>query len=307
MAQTILQHTIASNSEQAIQMAKDSIVMKPLLQMLPFEATNGMSFTSATGTVPSISVSGINQGYSSSEGVLEPQDFKVAQYSARSEVDVRLADIDPLGVGNSRSVQDDLIHMGILNAFSSDMIYANQNTNTNQFFGLSRYMNALNGENVVDGGSTNDGSLTSIYFVKLGILGVGGIINAQASTVPTVADLGKQLVTAPDNNGQMTAYVSDFDWKAGIKVNQGGIGRLANIETQSNVTLPFLNTVLTYIKNGADAIICNRKGKTLLQGLQTSSLETRVLDSELGVAVETFQGLPIFIEDSITNTESQVS
>ncbi len=307
MAQTILQHTIASNSEQAIQMAKDSIIMKPLLQMLPFEATNGMSFTSATGTVPSISVSGINQGYSSSEGVLEPQDFKVAQYSARSEVDVRLADIDPLGVGNSRSVQDDLIHMGILNAFSSDMIYANQNTNTNQFFGLSRYMNTINGENVVDGGSTNDGSLTSIYFVKLGILGVGGIINAQASTVPTVRDLGAQLVTAPDNNGQMTAYVSDFDWKAGIKVNQGGIGRLANIETQSNVTNTFLNTVLTYIKNGADAIICNRKGKTLLQGLQTSTLETRVLDSELGVAVETFQGLPIFIEDSITNTESQVS
>lgn len=307
MAQTLLDLAIASNSNEAIQLVKASIKMKPMLAMLPWESTNGMSFQSATGTVPVIGTSGVNQGFSTTQGTLAPADFKVAQYSATSEVDVRLADVYSLGVNAFREIHDDLILEGMLNGFSSDMFYANQNTDANDFYGMSRYMNTIDGETVVDGGSASANVQTSLYFVKFGIQGVSGIYNAQASPFPTTRDLGSIKVDAPDGNGKMSAYATDFDWKAGIKVNEAGIGRVANINVSGNITPAKMDLVNTYMKNGADAIFCSRKGKTFIQTLQTTPLETMVLDTEMGVRVQTFQGLPIFIDDSIVNTEAVVA
>lgn len=308
MSSTLLQLATASGSQEAIQMAKDSIIRKPMLYMLPFQKTNGMSFQSATGTVPTITTSGINQGYGNSSGILEPKNFKVAQYSARSSVDVREADQYAEGGANAyREIRDDLVLEGMLNAFASDLFYANQNTNSNDFYGLSRYTNTLNAETIVDGGNSDADTQTSIYFVKFGELGVSGIYNAQASPFPTTVDMGRQLVDAPDGGGQMSAYVREFDWKAGIKVNEAGIGRLANVKLSANVTPAKMDTISTYIKNGVDAIFCNRKGKTFLNILQNNSLETMVLDTEMGLAVQSFQGIPIFVDDSIVNTEAVIS
>ena len=307
MAQTLLDLATLTGKQEDIQIAKASIKAKPFLAMMPFEPTNGMSFQSASGTVPTIGSSGVNQGYSASEGDLSPKDFKVAQYSAKSQVDVRIADTYNLGVAAYREAQDDLILEGMLDGFSSDIFYANQNTDANDFYGLSRYMNTLDGDTVVNGtGSTADVQ-TSIYFVKWGAKGVSGIYNAQASPVPTAENMGKQYVTAPDGNGDMLAYVTNFDWKAGIKVNEAGIGRLANIENSGDVTLANMQRIKRFIKNGVDAIFCNRAGASYLDVLSNNNLQTMVLDSELKVAVETFQGIPIFVEDAIVHTEAVIS
>lgn len=307
MAQTLLDLAALSGKREDLQLAKAAIKAKPFLAMMPFEPTNGMSFQSASGTVPSISTSGVNQGYSATSGNIVPKDFKVAQYSSRSQVDVRIADTYSLGVNKYRESEDMLVYEGLLDGFSSDIFYANQNTDANDFYGLSRYMNTLDGDTVVNGTGASADVQTSIYFVKWGAKGVSGIYNAQASPLPIAEDMGKQYVDAPDGNGEMLAYVTNFDWKAGIKVNEAGIGRLANIENSGDVTLANLQRIRRFVKNGVDAIFCNRAGASYLDVLSNNNLTPMVLDSELKVAVDTFQGIPIFVEDAIVHTEAVIS
>ncbi len=307
MAQTLLDLAVLSGSDQNIELAKASIIEKPFLAQMPWVATVGDTFTTSSGTVPSISAGGINQGYTATNGVFTPKQFKVANYPAMSQVDCRIADRDARGAGAYRNDEDALVHEAVLNAFSSDMFYANQNTNSNEFYGLSRYMNAYNGDNIVNGtGSTTDVQ-TSIYFVKWGVKGVSGIYSNESGIMPTVQDMGKQLVDAPDGNGQMWAYVTNFNWNVGLKVNEAGIGRVANIENSGDITLANLQRVKRFIKNGADAIFCTRAGASYLDALSTNSLQTMVLDSELKVEVESFAGLPIFVDDSISDTEAVIS
>ena len=62
-----------------------------------------------------------------------------------------------------------------------------------------------------------------------------------------------------------------------------------------------------YVKNGVDAIFCNRAGASYLDQLSNNSLQTMVLDSELKVEVESFNGKPIFVEDAIVSTEAVIS
>ena len=203
MAQTLLDLATLSGSEEQVQIAKASIKAKPFLALMPFIPTLGDSFQSASGTVPTIGTSGVNQGYSATNGNLTPKEFKVSQYSAMSQVDIRLADQYALGAGAMRNEEDMLIFEGMLDGFSSDIFYANQDTDVNDFYGLSRYMNTLNGTDVVNGtGSTAD-EQTSIYFVKWGAKGVSGIYNNSSGALPTTMDMGRQLVDAPDGNGQM--------------------------------------------------------------------------------------------------------
>ena len=306
MAQTLLDLATLSGSQEQIQLAKASIKAKPFLYMMPWEPTIGDVFKSASGTVPTISTSGVNQGYSASSGTLTPKEFKVAQYSAMSQVDIRQADKYALGAGAYRNQEDALVYEGILDGFSSDIFYANQDTNANDYYGLSRYMNTINGNDVVNGTGSTASSQTSIYFVKWG-KGVSGIYNNSSGALPTARDMGMQLVDAPDGNGQMWAYVTNFDWKAGIKVNEGGIGRIANIENSGDLTLANMQRVSRFIKNGFDAIFCNRDGASYLDALSNNSLQTMVLDSELKIEVQSFNGRPIFVDDAIVSTEEVVA
>ena len=269
---------------------------------------SGMSFTSVRGTVPSVSTSGINQGYSAKKGDLVPVEFKVAQYSERSEVDIRLLESFPSEAGGqafARQTQDDLIFEGILNGFEEDLIYADSASNVNDFNGLATYMPNINGTTVIDGGGATADSQTSIYFVKWGEQGVQGIFNVSSGASPSQRDLGEHLVVAPDGSGdKMVAMVSNFDWKAGIKVNPIGIGRLANIETSAHVTLDAISTISRYMKGGYDAIFTSPKGAAFLDILSGNNLTPMVLDTELKLQTQTFQGKPVFVSDSISETEA---
>ena len=303
---TLLDLAIESGSDQAVLLAKESIKLKPFLLQMPWVPVTGGVFKTSSGIVPSVVTGGINQGYGTIEGNFTPKEFKTANYPARSSVDIRLADKDARGVNAYRSAQDLLIYEGVLNSFSDDIFYANQNVNVNEYFGLSRYMNGYNGQDVVNGGGTTASSQTSIYFVKWGEKGVSGIYDASGSVMPTVSNREIQIVDAPDGNGQMDAYVTNFNWDAGIKVNEAGIGRICNIENSGDISLANMSTVKRFIKNGVDAIFCTRSGATYLDALSQNTLQTRVLDSELKVEVETFAGVPIFVDDSISDTEELV-
>ena len=306
MAQTLLDLAVLSGSDQNIELAKASIIEKPFLASMPWVATIGDTFKTSSGVVPTITAGGINQGYTATSGVFTPQQFKVANYPAMSQVDCRIADRDVRGAGAYRDDEDALVHEGVLNAFSSDMFYANQNTNSNEFYGLSRYMNAYDGDTVVNGTGSGVDLQTSIYFVKWGNKGVSGIYSNESGIMPTVEDMGKRLVDAPDGNGQMWAYVTNFNWNVGLKVNEAGIGRICNIENSGDITLANMQRIKRFIKNGADAIFCTRAGASYLDALNTTPLQTMVLDTEMKLAVESFQGLPIFVDDSISDTEAVV-
>ena len=309
--QNILFWATLSGRDEAVQLAQAAIIAKPWLAMMPFEPVSGMTFNGVRATVPTIGTSGFNQGVSASKGDITPVEFKVAMYTPRSEVNKRLADSFPVsagGINMFRSTADELVLEGLLQGFANDLINASTDSNVNDFFGVQSYVNTLNGTTVVDGTGSSADSQTSIYFVKWGAKGVSGIFNESSGAAPSTEDLGKLLVTAPDGSGNlMTAYVTDFDWKAGVKVNPAGVGRLANIEVSSDVTLANMSLIKRHIKNGTDAIFTSRKGANFLDILSQNNLQTMVLDKELGLAVESFQGVPIFVDDSVLETEAVVT
>lgn len=129
-----------------------------LLANLPILNINGNAYAyNREGSLPGIAWRGINESYTESTGVINPQAETLKILGGDADTDVQLVK----QFGNARRAQD--VNMKVkaaAHAFGSAFIEGDQSSNPREIEGLRR---RLTGTQLIDAGTTSGGDALSLY------------------------------------------------------------------------------------------------------------------------------------------------
>lgn len=270
----------------------------------------------------------INQGVPPSKATTAQVDEQCGMLTARSEIDRALVELN--GNTSAFRLNQSKAHIeGMNQEFAGTMLYGTA-ANPEEFVGLAARYASLSGNiasNVLSaGGSTN---LSSIYLVGWGENAIYGIFPKGSMAGLQHEDLG--VIDAFDsNNNRFRAYADSFEWKGGLAVEDWRYGvRICNVDTVALAALTgtqavtAATSILALMSRAVDRLQSQSSvmpvfyaNRTVLSLLRVAAMRqaTSVLSVEPGLnqfgqtIFETrFQGIPVEIEDQITNAETQVS
>lgn len=304
---TMYNHAVASGSELDKAVAYDVAKANPLMGLMPMLGVDGVLLqTSVLESIPTLNpVSNLNEGYLATKGKEVPKDFKLATWRDKSLVDVAY---DSLSRGHS--LEDEIVkqrrlkNIALSYAYSDTLFNGDLDVDKKAFNGLKKETDKLS-DIVISAGGTGS-SLTSIYFIKFGDDGLQGLYNSQNGVVPRMIDMGIQNATDPNTSRTFPARQTDHIMINGAYINKAGIGRIANIDTGSKVTLSRINEIDSKMKFGYDVIVCSRQGYAWMNDLSGNNLTPMPDSTELKLPVLTYNGTPIIKTDFITQTETEV-
>jgi len=246
---------------------------------------------------------------------------------AISEVDVDLADLN----GNTAQFRfnEDRAHIeGMSQELSNTLWFGNEDTQPEAFTGFAPRFNsttAENGDNIVLGGSlSGQTDNTSIWLVVWDTQTVHGIIPKGSRAGLSVEDLGRVMIQdASDgsNTGRFFAYVSHYQWKAGLTVKDWRyVVRIPNIDksllvndASSGADLPDLMfqamTLIPNLSRGRPAFYMSRNTMSFLRRQLTAatSMSTLQIENVGGKMVTMFQGIPIRRVDTLAADETRIT
>lgn len=311
---TILDYAALKGAGSAeMQMAQSILRNAPFLANLPFREGNGLTHTASRQTAEAtITPRNMNEAAASVKNTYVPVAYKAALYSETSFVDLHQYK-SASNPDEYRAAEDLNILAAIGRAFNAGCYYYDSSLNPKEFDGLGVYANALNSDNATDdpiviGAGGSGGSETSAYAVKFGPGYVEGFYAPGGAPLPEVIDMGVQ--NAFDSNGNsFPAMATSFVWNAGLIVNPAAVGRVANIESSTNI-LDFdaLNELVTAMVVEPDAIFLNGRGAKQLLDLKTGTAgQIGTGEGSIVTPVTDYHGIPVYIDHQITNTEATVS
>ena len=271
----------------------------------------------------------LNKGTPSSKATTAQVDEACGMLEGRSEIDEKLAALN--GNTGSFRVNQAAAHIESMNQeFASTAVYGTA-SNPEEFIGFAARYNDLsadNGDNILSaGGSSSDN--TSVYLIGWGERSIYGIYPKGSMAGLSHEDLGVIDAFDADNN-RFRAYGDLFQWDGGIAVEDWRYGvRIPNIDvsdlqgqtgtqaaSEATALIKLMTRAVDRLQSrvGVDArFYCNR---TVASHLRLAALDK----SQSVVTVEPatnqfgqtifelhFQGIPVEIEDQITNSESAVS
>lgn len=270
----------------------------------------------------------VNQGTPSSKATTAQVDEMCGTLTGRSEIDAKIVRLN----GNTATyrLSQTRAHMESMNQeFAGTTLYGTS-SNPEEFIGLAPRYNSLSGAisaNVLSaGGSTN---LTSVYLVGWGENTIYGIFPKGSKAGLMHEDLG--LIDAFDaSNNRFRAYADSFEWDGGIAVEDWRYGvRVANIDTaalvaQTGTQASTASTaVINLMARAIDRLQSTSGVKPVFYANRTviSLLRLAALNkSSSAVTVEPainqfgdtifntrFLGIPVEVEDQITNSETAVA
>lgn len=289
-----------------------------LLSMMPFRGIPGTSMTYARRVgLPTVGFTGYNEGIAASKSIVEQITFETKIIKGSSTVDKLLAEADPRGIGALRAEEDAGFAAAISNLFNSKCYYGNNTTTAREFDGLVKILPSLvTGGNVVGAGGSTGSSIYAFSFKDANTLqgrrrGVEGVIANGGSSVINVQDMGLQKITDAGGTNQYWAYETSYEWLPGFVVyDTQSVGRIANIDSTHKPTISLFNQLITGMHPFVpDVFLCSKqtfnwiqdlKGTTWVSGFGNSS-------SDLFTRVLTFSGIPIMIDENISDSETAIS
>lgn len=280
--------------------------------------------------LPNVYWRAINQGIPNSKSTTAQVDEACGMLEARSEVDVKLAQLN----GNSAAFRasEDFAFLEAMNqAQATMMFYGNPASDPRQYLGLaSRYssLSAGNGQNILSAGGAGPDN-TSIYLVYWGESTVHGIFPKGSKAGLDHTDLGEQTVYNADGT-RMQALATLYRWDNGLVVRDWRyVVRIANIDVSDLIgqTGTQASSAATNIINlmsraldripaagmGRGAFYMNR---SVYSGLRLAAMNRsqNVLAIEQGLSQFgtpmswlSFLGVPLRRCDAILSTEATVA
>ncbi|WP_045222147.1 major capsid protein [Desulfonatronum thioautotrophicum] len=131
----------------------------PVLERLPFFPVNGQAFVyNAESTLPGIAFRGINESYSESTGVVNPQTERLFVLGGLSAVDRALVRTQG-NVNNLRATYDGMKAKACSLEFTKKFFKGSNSTDPNEFDGLEA---RLTGDQVINMGNTSGGDTLTL-------------------------------------------------------------------------------------------------------------------------------------------------
>ena len=270
----------------------------------------------------------LNQGVAPTSGNTAQIDFQCGMLADRSHVDVKLA--KPNGNEKAYRMSRAKQHLeGMSQEMAATMFYGSASAPT-EFVGFSNYYtstSAANGENILlAGGASTDN--TSIYLMGFGE-GVYGIFPKGSSAGLNHRDLGEDDVD-DDAGNPYRAYKDLFEWDAGLVVEDWRYGaRIANIDVSDLLALTGTQAITAstgvvklmtrLIDRIPDLEACtpyfmvNRTVASNLRiaamDMSSSAVTIEKATNQFGKTIHqlTVHGIPVAINDCISNAESAIS
>jgi len=307
---TLLELAAANGSDADKLIASEIIQRSDLLNIMQWRSIAGASTTAQLITSrPTVNTRGFNQGVTPAVVGRSSRVWKTALFEEHSNVDVFLANDNPATAGGPQGFRADedmefLRAMGL--KWESLAINGNQETTLTDFDGMEKFLNASTQSNVTlsTGGS---GNRTSILFFSIGNRSILGLYNENSSAFPKMDDKGEVSYVQDANGDPLSAFQTVFTWQAGLRIDEAGIGRVANVQPGATNLLDDMEEIGIQMKIPPTAIITSRAGLQEIQKVKTGVLQSQVESLELKRMVTTWNGLPILVTDSISSAEAAVS
>ncbi|MDR3361871.1 MAG: hypothetical protein LBO64_03385 [Desulfovibrio sp.] len=292
-----------------------------VLEDMTFQEGNlptGHKTTIRTG-LPSAAWRLLNYGVPQSKSKTQQVIDACGMLEAYSEVDKALADLN----GNTaafRLSEDQAFLQAMNKEMATSMFYGDTSKNPERFLGLAPRYNTLNkakaatAENVIDGGGTASGAMTSIYLTAWGANTLFGLYPKGSKAGFEHTDLGE--VTLQDaQGGQYQGYRTHYKWYIGLCVRDWRYCvRIANIDLATITDAKLLELMITASERlpdeniGRPVFYMNRAVRTRLRlakvGLTLNANVT--FDNVEGKKIMRFDEIPVRRTDALVNTEAQV-
>ncbi len=280
--------------------------------------------------LPTVYWRALNQGIPNSKSTTAQVDEACGMLEARSEVDVKLAQLNG-NTGEFRLSEDQAFLESMNQTQAQTMFYGNPATDAKQYLGLAtRYgtiSGAGNAANIMDaGGSGTDN--TSIYLVVWGDNTVFCPFPKGSKAGLSHKDLGEQTVYNADGT-RMQAYATNYQWDNGLVVKDWRyVVRIANIDvsdlmgqtgTQAAAAATHIIKLMARalyrvpnLKMGRPAFYMNRTvhGGLAIAALDKSQAVLKVNEglTQFGQPHSwlSFLGVPLRQVDALLNTEARV-
>ena len=271
----------------------------------------------------------MNEGVPTSKATSAQVTEACATLTARSEIDAKIVKLN----GNSaqyRLNESRPFIEAMSQEFASTLFYGSA-ANPEEFVGFSNRFNdtsANNGDNIIDaGGSGSDN--TSIYLVGWGENEVYGVFPKGSKAGLDHKDLG-EIDAFDSSNNRFRAFADYYEWDGGLVVKDWrNVVRIANVDVsdlQGLTGTQAITASTSIIKGMARSIdrIPNLSGvnpafyvnRTVASYLRLIALDKSssvvTIEPALNQFGKTihqlrFLGIPVGINDALTNAESQVS
>jgi len=310
---TLLDLAKRKGNDAIVGIVDATVQRNALLSLLPFRGINGVSFKFARRrSLPSVSFKGYNQGVDATKSAIDQILIETKNIGGRSEIDKLLADADPRGVNALRAEEDSGFAAAMGNLMNLKAFYGNSITSLGlEFDGFSTLLNTLSLDTVLGAGGSTADSMTSAYFVAFqdttgvnGLMrGVEGILGNNKNI--SAVNMGLQYALDADSK-KFLAYTTEFEFAPGLAIyDTKSIGRIANIDATNKITSRLINQMTANMfPYQAGAIFCNKEVWLQIQDLKLAAIETRSSETDFFRQVLTFNGIPVFIDDNITQTEA---
>ena len=313
---TLLDVAKRSGNDATVGIVESMIQSNPLLAMIPTKQITGAMYKYQRRVgLPTVGFTGFNQGIASSKSRIEQIVVETKILKGLSKVDRLLAEAYKDGVNAFRAIEDIAFAGALANAYNENCYYGDSTSVLNEFDGIKRILPSIAGTCVSSTGSSANVQ-TSMYFwsftavnTKEGKIQGVEMPLANGNGIRTT-DLGLQLVADADSN-DFVGYVTDFTWQPGLAVyDTKSVGRLANIDSTHKPTVALINSVLTAMHPfRCDLITCSPTVFGYVQELKgtTAAGYQPWVSEDLFKRARFFDGIPIMIDDNITQTEAVVS
>lgn len=313
---TLLDIAKRSGNDATVGIVDATTQENALLSLLPFRGINGVSFRFARrSSLPTVGFKGYNQGIASSKSVIEQILVETKNIGGRSEIDKLIVEADSRSVAEVRSEEDAGFAAAMGNMYNLKSYYGNSVTSKGlEYDGIATILNALALDTVLGAGGDTADVQTSAYFVAFKdsngaegrLRGVEGILGNNKNI--SAIDMGLQYVADSDSKDYL-AYTTEFEFAPGLAIyDTRSIGRICNIDADSGITIALMNQMIVKMRPyKVGAIFVPEKVWLQMQALKVTSFQTMNTDRDLFLNVLTFNGIPIFIDDSIVETEAVVA
>jgi len=305
---------------QAAKLVEMLSARSELLKFLAFREgnlTTGHRVSSRTA-LPSVTWRRLNEGVPASKSVRTQFDEVCGTVSGRSEVDVKLVELE--GGAAFRQQEDEGFLQAMNKEVSQGMFYHDARVDPKKFTGLASRFDATadpqGGQIVKHTAAASGSDQTSIWFVVTSTDTVFGFYPKGTPGGLKMTDMGKQNVNDAAGNPYL-AWQTWWDWSIGLCVRDWRyVARVGNIDLSAisktaDDLIPAMIDAWHRLEDtvsGRVGIFANRNVSAYLHHQARNKVASQLVLADVeGKPKLTFMGAPILIDDGILNTEDVIT
>lgn len=267
-----------------------------------------------TAALPSSEMIRFNRGVGSDLGFDSQHFTKLSGRANRPKVDARVIESSPNPQQTLMNMTRKTV-MGIGQDFASDMFYSDSATDIEKFDGIAKFTNKI-GNLVLDAGNDSSTNNTSMYIVCWDIVNGAFMAYPRFSKAGlSFTDYGK--VRVEDANGKAyQAYEHEVSVTGGLCLaDERAVARIANIDVSAPTATSFdeedvillLNRMPAHLRKTAVAYVSRNLMAAIEMRANAKANVYYTPKNVFGEQVLTIRGLPIKLDESISENEDVVS